>query len=67
MATSRMTVEQMTDRAMRAERLSERYLELEQEHERTGLYEDALELERLRLEQQQAAEYWRLRAAGATP
>lgn len=60
-----MTTEQMIDRAKRAEQLCDRYSKLEVEHEKTGLYEDALELERLRLEQQHAAEYWRLRAGGA--
>jgi hypothetical protein len=58
-----MTSEQMIYRAQQAERLLERYSELEQEHETAGLYEEALEVRRLRLEQEAAVSYWRERAA----
>jgi hypothetical protein len=57
-----MTSEQMNYRAQQAEHLLERYLELEREHQSAGLYEEALEARRLRLEQQAAVSYWRDRA-----
>ena len=60
-----MTVEQMIHRAQQAERLLERYRELERDRESAGLYEDALEARRLRLEQQASVIYWRGRAAEA--
>jgi hypothetical protein len=60
-----MTVEQMRFRAEQAEHLSERYAELEQERERSGLYEEALEARRVRHEQEAAAMYWRQRASGS--
>jgi hypothetical protein len=58
-----MTSEQMIYRAQQAEHLLERYTELEQERESAGLYEEALEARRLRLEQQAAVSYWRERAS----
>ena len=62
-----MTNEQMIHRAQRAEDLRERYLELEHERERSGLYEEALEARRLRQEQEAAVLYWRDRANGSAP
>jgi hypothetical protein len=58
-----MTYEQMNYRAQQAEHLLERFSELEREHESAGLYEEALEARRLRLEQEAALSYWRDRAA----
>jgi hypothetical protein len=58
-----MTSEQMNYRAQQAEHLLERYTELEREHESAGLYEEALEARRLRLEQEAAVGYWRDRAS----
>jgi hypothetical protein len=58
-----MTSDQMDYRAEQAEHLLERYSELEREHESAGLYEEALEARRLRLEQEAAVSYWRDRAA----
>jgi hypothetical protein len=58
-----MTSDQMDYRAQQAENLLERYTELEREHESAGLYEEALEARRLRLEQEAAVSYWRDRAA----
>jgi hypothetical protein len=58
-----MTSEQMNYRAQQAEHLLERYTELERERESAGLYEEALEARRLRLEQEAAVSYWRDRAA----
>ena len=60
-----MTPEQMNHRAQQAERLLERYRELERERESGGLYEDALEARRLRLEQEASLIYWRSRASEA--
>ena len=57
-----MTSEQMNYRAEQAEHLLERYSELERERESAGLYEEALEARRLRLEQAAAVSYWRDRA-----
>jgi hypothetical protein len=57
-----MTPEQMIYRAQQAEHLRERYEELERERERDGLYEEALEARRLRLEQEASVIYWRDRA-----
>jgi hypothetical protein len=57
-----MTSDQMNYRAQQAENLLERYSELEREHESAGLYEEALEARRLRLEQEAAVSYWRDRA-----
>ena len=57
-----MTSEQMNYRAEQAEHLLERYSELERERESAGLYEEALEARRLRLEQSAAVSYWRDRA-----
>jgi hypothetical protein len=57
-----MTSEQMNYRAQQAAHLLERYSELERERESAGLYEEALEARRLRLEQQAAVSYWRDRA-----
>jgi hypothetical protein len=57
-----MTTEQMNYRAQQAEHLLERFTELERERERAGLYEEALEARRLRLEQEAAVIYWRSRA-----
>ena len=60
-----MTPEQMIYRARQAETLLHRYTDLERERERDGLYEEALEARRLRLEQESAVSYWRSRAAEA--
>jgi hypothetical protein len=60
-----MTLEQMIYRARQAEHLLHRYSELERERERDGLYEEALEARRLRLEQEASITYWRSRAAEA--
>ena len=57
-----MTQEQMEYRAQQAAQLLERYRELERERESAGLYEDALEARRLRLEQEASVIYWRSRA-----
>jgi hypothetical protein len=57
-----MTTEQMNYRAQQAEQLLDRFTELERERERAGLYEEALEARRLRLEQEAAIIYWRSRA-----
>ena len=58
-----MTPEQMIYRAQQAENLLERYTELERERESAGLYEEALEARRLRLEQEASIIYWRSRVA----
>jgi hypothetical protein len=58
-----MTSDQMNYRAQQAEHLLERYTELEREHQSAGLYEEALEARRLRLEQEAAVSYWRDRAS----
>ena len=60
-----MTPEQMIYRARQAEHLLERYCELERERESAGLYEEALEARRLRLEQEASITYWRSRAEEA--
>jgi hypothetical protein len=60
-----MTQEQMIYRAQQAEHLLQRYEELEHERERAGLYEEALEARRLRLEQEASIVYWRSRASEA--
>ena len=57
-----MTTEQMIYRAKQAEHLLGRYQELEREREDAGLYEEALEARRFRLEQEAAIIYWRSRA-----
>ncbi len=62
---SGMTPEQMEYRAQQAEQLLERYSELEQERETAGLYEEALEARRLRLEQEASVLYWRERLTDA--
>jgi hypothetical protein len=58
-----MTADQMNYRAQQAQRLLERYIELEREQEAAGFYEEALEARRLRLEQEAAISYWRDRAS----
>jgi hypothetical protein len=58
-----MSSDQMIYRAQQAERLLERYSELEREHESAGFYEEALEARRHRLEQEAAVSYWRDRAS----
>ena len=60
-----MTPEQMIYRARQAENLLQRYIELEHERESAGLYEEALEARRLRLEQEASIIYWRSRVAEA--
>jgi hypothetical protein len=60
-----MTPEQMEYRARQAEQLLERYTDLERERENAGLYEEALEARRLRLEQEASVVYWRSRATDA--
>jgi hypothetical protein len=62
-----MTTEQMLYRAQQAEHLKKRFEELQRERESSGLYEEALEARRLRLEQEAAAIYWRSRASGEAP
>ena len=62
-----MTTEQMIFRAEQAEHLKDRFAELEREREDSGLYEEALEARRMRLEQEAAVLYWRSRANGDTP
>jgi len=62
-----MTTEQMLYRANQAEQLEQRFAELQREREGSGMYEDALEARRLRLEQEAAAIYWRSRANGEAP
>jgi len=57
-----MTPEQMIYRAQQAESLLERYRDLERDREGAGLYEEALEARRLRLEQEASIIYWRSRA-----
>ena len=57
-----MTTEQMIYRAHQAEQLLGRYTQLEREREAAGLYEEALEARRLRLEQEASVTYWRSRA-----
>ena len=64
---TQMTTEQMMYRAKQAEQLEQRFAELQQEREGDGLYEEALEARRLRLEQEAAAIYWRSRADGEAP
>ena len=60
-----MTPDQMIYRAQQAEHLLDRYRELEREHEAAGLYEEALEARRFRLEQEAAVTYWLSRADDA--
>jgi hypothetical protein len=60
-----MTAEQMEYRARQAEHLLERYRELERERESAGMYEEALEARRLRLEQEASVSYWRERLSHA--
>jgi hypothetical protein len=62
-----MTTEQMIFRAEQAEHLKDRFAELERDREDSGLYEEALEARRMRLEQEAAILYWRSRANGDTP
>jgi len=62
-----MTTEQMIFRAEQAEHLKDRFAELEREREGSGLYEEALEARRMRLEQEAAVLYWRSRANGDDP
>ena len=62
-----MTTEQMIYRAEQAEHLNDRFAELEVEREHSGLYEEALEARRMRLEQEAAVLYWRSRANGDSP
>ncbi len=60
-----MTPEQMEYRAQQAEHLRERFSELERDRESAGLYEEALEARRLRLEQEASIAYWRERLSDA--
>lgn len=60
-----MTQDQMNYRAQQAEQLIGRYRQLERERERAGLYEEALEARRLRLENEASVTYWRSRVAEA--
>ena len=57
----------MLDRVERAEQLHRRLAALEREHEKAGLYEEALETHRLRNDQQASVLYWRERANGGAP
>jgi hypothetical protein len=58
-----MTQEQMNYRVQQAEQLIGRYQQLERERDSAGLYEEALEARRMRLEQEASVSYWRERAA----
>ena len=60
-----MTSEQIEYRAQQAQHLLERYREIEHEREKAGLYEEALEARRLRLEQEASVYYWRERLTDA--
>lgn len=60
-----MTSEQIEYRAQQAQHLLERYREIEHEREKAGLYEEALEARRLRLEQEASVDYWRERLTNA--
>jgi hypothetical protein len=60
-----MTAEQIEYRVQQAENLLERYRDLEGERETAGLYEEALEARRLRLEQEASVLYWRERLSDA--
>ena len=60
-----MTSEQIEYRAQQAQHLLERYREIEHEREKAGLYEEALEARRLRLEQEASVDYWRERLTDA--
>jgi hypothetical protein len=60
-----MTAEQIEYRVQQAENLLERFRELEGERETAGLYEEALEARRLRLEQEASVIYWRERLSDA--
>ena len=60
-----MTPEQMEYSAQQAEQLLERFRRLETEREKAGLYEEALEARRLRLEQEASVDYWRSRLSDA--
>jgi hypothetical protein len=60
-----MTQEQMNYRVQQAEQLIGRYRHLEREREDAGLYEEALEARRMRLEQEASVMYWRERATHA--
>lgn len=60
-----MTPEQIEYRAQQAQHLLERYREIENEREKEGLYEEALEARRLRLEQEASVDYWRERLTDA--
>jgi hypothetical protein len=60
-----MTPEQMEYRAQQAEQLLDRFRRLESEREKDGLYEEALEARRLRLEQEASVDYWRSRLTDA--
>jgi hypothetical protein len=60
-----MTAEQIEYRVQQAENLLERYRDLEGERETAGLYEEALEARRLRLEQEASVIYWRERLSDA--
>ena len=51
----------MRYRAHQAEQLIGRYRQLERDRERAGLYEEALEARRLRLENEASVIYWRSR------
>lgn len=62
-----MTTEQMIFRAEQAEHLKDRFAQLERDREDSGLYEEALEARRMRLEQEAAVLYWRSRANGEAP
>ncbi len=62
---SGMTPEQMEYRTQQAEHLLEQYRQLERERETAGLYEEALEARRLRLEQEASVVYWRERLSAA--
>ena len=60
-----MTFEQMEYRAQQAEASAGAVRELELRAREAGLYEEALEARRLRLEQEASVDYWRERLTDA--
>ena len=57
-----MDPQKMLEKAAKAERRSERYADVEERCQARGLYEEALEAERMRYEHAATAHYWRNRA-----
>jgi hypothetical protein len=63
--TQLMDPQRMREKAEKAERRSERYADVEERCQARGLYEEALEAERMRQEHAATALYWRDRAEHA--